>query len=186
MIYHSQLHFVSCCLRVLASAAIFTENTLRITQGYSGFLCIYKFVVTDLFSTKSWSFSDPRATVHLEFLFVYRRVSLSLTVHLRWYVEINRPTRCNRWFFTAKPTVRSACFGHHYAHHQELKSIIQVVAACGTWCFGLQVVGLVWNCRLCVRFAGCCSIRPTTCKPKHQVPQAATTCIILLSSWWWA
>ena len=42
------------------------------------------------------------------------------------------------------------------AHHQELKSIIQVVAACGTWCFGLQVVGLVWGCRLCVRFAGCC------------------------------
>jgi len=28
--------------------------------------------------------------------------------------------------------------------------------------------------------------RPTTRKPKHQVPQAATTCIILLSSWWWA
>jgi hypothetical protein len=23
------------------------------------------------------------------------------------------------------------CFGHHYAHHQELESIIQVVAACG-------------------------------------------------------
>ena len=30
----------------------------------------------------------------------------------------------------------STCFGHHYAHHQELESIIQVVAA--------------W-------FAGCCS-----------------------------
>jgi len=28
--------------------------------------------------------------------------------------------------------------------------------------------------------------RPTTWKPKHQIPQAATTCIILLSSWWWA
>ena len=26
---------------------------------------------------------------------------------------------------------------------------------------------------------------PTTWKPKHQIPQAATTCIILLSSWWW-
>jgi hypothetical protein len=25
-------------------------------------------------------------------------------------------------------------FGHHYTHHQELKSIIQVVAACGIWC----------------------------------------------------
>jgi len=28
-------------------------------------------------------------------------------------------------------------------HHQELKSIIQVVAACGIWCFGFQVAGLV-------------------------------------------
>ena len=27
---------------------------------------------------------------------------------------------------------------------------------------------------------------PTTWKPKHQIPQAATTCIILSSSWWWA
>ena len=35
--------------------------------------------------------------------------------------------------------------GHHYAHHQELNSIIQVVAACGTWCFGFQVVGMVWS-----------------------------------------
>ena len=24
----------------------------------------------------------------------------------------------------------STCFGHHYAHHQELESIIQVAAAC--------------------------------------------------------
>jgi fumarate reductase subunit D len=37
------------------------------------------------------------------------------------------------------------CFGHHYAHHQELESIIQVVAACGIWCFGFQVVGMVWS-----------------------------------------
>ena len=43
-----------------------------------------------------------------------------------------------------------------YAHHQELKSIIQMVAACGTWCFGFQVVGLVWSWGLCVRFAGLC------------------------------
>jgi hypothetical protein len=28
----------------------------------------------------------------------------------------------------------STCFGYHYAHHQELELIIQVVAACGTWC----------------------------------------------------
>ena len=30
------------------------------------------------------------------------------------------------------------CFGRHYAHHQELESIIQVVSACGIWCFGLN------------------------------------------------
>jgi hypothetical protein len=26
----------------------------------------------------------------------------------------------------------------------------QMAAACGTWLFGLQVVGLVWSCGLCV------------------------------------
>ena len=53
--------------------------------------------------------------------------------------------------------------------------VIQMAAACGTWLFGLQVVGLAWNCGLCVRFAGCCS----TCKPKSQVQQAAAICITL-------
>ena len=32
-----------------------------------------------------------------------------------------------------------------FLQHQELESIIQVVAACGIWCFGLQVVGMVWS-----------------------------------------
>jgi hypothetical protein len=46
--------------------------------------------------------------------------------------------------FIADLIARSTCFGHHYAHHQELESIIQVVAACGIWCLGFQVVGMVW------------------------------------------
>ena len=37
------------------------------------------------------------------------------------------------------------CFGHHYAHHKELESIMQMVAACGIWCFGFQVDGMVWS-----------------------------------------
>ena len=41
----------------------------------------------------------------------------------------------------------STCFGHNYAHHQELESIIQMVAACGIWCFGFQFVGMV--CPVC-------------------------------------
>jgi len=78
------------------------------------------------------------------------------------------PTRCNRWFFIANLIIRSTCFGHHYAHHQELKNIIQVVAACGTWFFGLQVVGLVWSCRLCVRFqTGHITKEPSTIGSNH-------------------
>ena len=66
--------------------------------------------------------------------------------------------------------------------------VIQMVAACGTWRFGSQVVGLVWSCGLCVRFEQHPAnrthnpqfhTRPTTCKPKRQVPQAATICITL-------
>ena len=53
----------------------------------------------------------------------------------------------------------STCFGQYYTHHQGLESIIQVVAACGIWCFGFQVVGMVWSWRLCVRFAGCCLLK---------------------------
>jgi hypothetical protein len=37
-------------------------------------------------------------------------------------------------FFIADLIACSTCFGHHYAHHQELESIIQLVAACGLWC----------------------------------------------------
>jgi hypothetical protein len=44
------------------------------------------------------------------------------------------PTGCNRWIFIADLIACSTCFGHHYAHHQELQSIIQVVVACRIWC----------------------------------------------------
>jgi len=39
--------------------------------------------------------------------------------------------------FIADLIACSACFGHNYAHHQEL------VAAYGIWCCGFQVVGQV-------------------------------------------
>ena len=48
------------------------------------------------------------------------------------------PTRCNRWFLLQILLLAQHYFGHHYAHHQELESIIQVVAACGIWRFGFQ------------------------------------------------
>jgi hypothetical protein len=60
-------------------------------------------------------------------------------------------------FFIADLTACSTCFGHHYAHHQELESIIQFVAACGLWfssCrYGveLRVVCPVCGLHLCKR-----------------------------------
>jgi len=47
--------------------------------------------------------------------------------------------------FIADLIASSTRFGHHYAHHKELESIMQVVAACRIWCFGFQVVGMVWS-----------------------------------------
>ena len=35
------------------------------------------------------------------------------------------PTRCNRGFYCRSYCLLKTFFGHHYAHHQELKSIIQ-------------------------------------------------------------
>jgi len=60
--------------------------------------------------------------------------------------------------FIADLIACSTCFWHHYAHHQELESIMWMAAACGIWCFGFQVVGMVRSWGLYVRFAGCCSI----------------------------
>jgi hypothetical protein len=48
-------------------------------------------------------------------------------------------------FFIADLIACSTCFRHQYAHHQELESIIQLVAARGLLVLGFQVVGTVWS-----------------------------------------
>jgi hypothetical protein len=63
-----------------------------------------------------------------------------------FYTRGNKmPTRYNRCFYIADLIVCSTRFRHYYALHQELESIIQMVAACGIWCFGFQVIGMVWS-----------------------------------------
>ena len=47
--------------------------------------------------------------------------------------------------FIADLIACSTRFRHHYVHHQGFESVIQMVAACGIWCFGFQVVGMVWS-----------------------------------------
>jgi len=58
-------------------------------------------------------------------------------------VEIKCQLDATDDFFIADLIACSTYFGHHYAHHQELKSIVQVVVACGILFFGFQVVDLV-------------------------------------------
>jgi len=60
-------------------------------------------------------------------------------------VEIKCQLDATDGFFIADLIACSTCFGQNYAHNQELKSVIKVVAACGISCFGFQVVDLVWS-----------------------------------------
>ena len=65
------------------------------------------------------------------------------------------PTRCNRGF-----DWRSYCllnmFRAPLCPSSGAQEYCIVVAACGIWCCGFQVVSLVWSWGLCVRFVGCC------------------------------
>ena len=65
------------------------------------------------------------------------------------------PARCNRGFYC-----RSYCllnmFRASLCPSSGAQEYYTVFAACGIWCCGFQVVGLVWSWGLCVRFAGCC------------------------------
>ena len=78
------------------------------------------------------------------------------------------PTRCNRGFI-AVLIACSTCFGHHYAHHQELKSIMQ-------WLLPVVFRAVVFKLLVWCGAEGCVSGNIT----------GSNHCIILLSSWWWA
>jgi hypothetical protein len=66
-------------------------------------------------------------------------------------------------FFIVELIACSTCFGHHYAHHQELETIIHLVAACGLWC-------LVFELSVWCGSEGCVSgLRAAAaCKPDKQ------------------
>ena len=107
----------------------------------------------------------------------------------KWICWNKMPARCNRWFLLLILLLAQHVSAHHYAHHQELESIKQVVAACGIWCFGFQVVGMVWRVipLLSLRaFVACEVLKPThscTFNPvqsKLYVPSASymSSCLI--------
>ena len=62
-----------------------------------------------------------------------------------YYVEIKCQLDATE-VFIADLIACSTCFGHHYAHHQELKSIIQwLLRVVFRAVFFFQVAGLVWS-----------------------------------------
>ena len=63
---------------------------------------------------------------------------------LKLYVEIKCQLDATE-VFIADLTACSTCFGHHYAHHQELKSIIQWLLPVVFRAVVFQVAGLVWS-----------------------------------------
>jgi hypothetical protein len=79
-------------------------------------------------------------------------------------------------FFILDLIACSTCFRHHYAHHQEFESIIQVVAVCRIWClvFKLSVWCGVEGC-VCKAAARKPDTQPSTphhtdnLKTKHQI-----------------
>jgi len=60
------------------------------------------------------------------------------------YVEIKCQLDATE-VFIADLIACSTCFGHHYAHHQELKSIIQWLLRVVFCAVVFQVAGLVWS-----------------------------------------
>ena len=74
----------------------------------------------------------------------WSRVIISLTKDYVYHVEIKCQLDATE-VFIADLIACSTCFGHHYAHHQELKSIIQWLLPGVFGTVVLQVVGLVWS-----------------------------------------
>ena len=104
-------------------------------------------------------------------LIKYNRAVCSYGISNRWYVEIKCQLDATE-VFIADLIACSTCFGHHYAHHQEFKSIIQwllpvvfgvVVFKLLVWCgaegyvSGLQDAGTMPIIRSSrVLYSGCC------------------------------
>jgi hypothetical protein len=73
-----------------------------------------------------------------------------------------------------EPVIRSTCFEHYYAHHQELETI-QMVPAYGTSPRLGLVAGLMHGHRLCVRVEGCCCAHHQELETIQMIPAYGTS-----------
>ena len=85
----------------------------------------------------------------------------------RRYVEIKCQLDATE-VFIADLVACSTCFRQHYAHHQELKSIIQ-------WLLPVVFRAVVFKLLVWCGAEGCVSGLHDAGLPQHEIPQAATT-----------
>ena len=80
------------------------------------------------------------------------------------YVEKKNQLDATEWFIAL--IICSTCFGHLYAHHQELEAICVLLPSmvCSAWL--LVVGGQVQDSGLCVQEEGCCTTQ--SCNIPHQ------------------
>ena len=109
-----------------------------------------------LFCMEAWSWLPcVQALCTLDPILILKCVfNLSIYKPSFLYVEIKCQLDATE-VFIADLIACSTCFGHQYAHHQELKSIIQWLLPVVFRAVVFQVAGLVWSWGLCVLFAGC-------------------------------
>ena len=95
-------------------------------------------------------------------LFFRTRLNINLYVEIKCQLDTTE-------VFIADLIACSTCFGHHYDHHQELKSIIQ-------WLLPVVLRAVVFKLLVWCGAEGYVSgFQPATSKPQHEIPQAATT-----------
>ena len=94
------------------------------------------FVLKGETENESWRTTPPLT----KFLFW----NYNCCIQRHYYVEIKCQLDATE-VFIADFIACSTCFGHHYAHHQELKSIILWLLRVVFCAVVFQVAGLVWS-----------------------------------------
>jgi len=99
------------------------------------------------------------------------RLDVCLSVHRCICVEKKNQLDATEWFIA--PIICSTCFGHFYAHHQELETICVLLPpmVCSDWL--LVVGGQMQSSRLCVQEEGCCTTHLQTFRTNVSTPYLA-------------
>jgi len=125
--------------------------------------CICRYVHSVIFSELIRTFS--------QYLALFKIFSIN-----SWFPNLIHPPSSSVGVLQAKVTIQLDATYDFYCRSYCLLSMFwaPLCPSCGL----LQPANRTHNPQL--------HTTPTAWKPKHQIPQAATTCTILSSSWWWA